>query len=69
LDAPLYAMRAVKDQLFCLDREARARVISIDTTEARFKLALANKKVRLDIFRNPSGANNFRVVSPTYLGL
>jgi coatomer protein complex subunit alpha (xenin) len=27
-----------------LDREARARVLSIDTTEARFKLALANKK-------------------------
>ena len=45
LDAPLYAMRAVKDQLYCLDREARARVIAIDTTEARFKLALANKKV------------------------
>jgi len=44
LDNPLYAMRTVKDQLFCLDREARARVISIDTTEARFKLALANKK-------------------------
>eukprot|EP00934_Nitzschia_sp_Nitz4_P007542 Nitzschia sp. Nitz4//scaffold198_size39746//24020//28043//NITZ4_007604-RA/size39746-augustus-gene-0.29-mRNA-1//1//CDS//3329540527//7532//frame0 len=44
LEAPLYAMRAVKDQLFCLDREARARVVSIDTTEARFKLALANKK-------------------------
>ena len=44
LDQPLYAMRAMKDQLFCLDREARARVISIDTTEARFKLALANKK-------------------------
>lgn len=44
LDTPLYAMRAVKDQLFCLDREARARVLSIDTTEARFKLALASKK-------------------------
>jgi coatomer protein complex subunit alpha (xenin) len=44
LDTPLYAMRAVKNQLFCLDREARARVLSIDTTEARFKLALANKK-------------------------
>lgn len=41
---PIYATRAVKDQLFCLDREARSRVISIDTTEARFKLALANKK-------------------------
>jgi len=44
LDNPLYATRVVKDQLFCLDREARSRVISIDTTEARFKLALANKK-------------------------
>lgn len=45
LDNPIYATRVVKDQLFCLDREARSRVISIDTTEARFKLALANKKV------------------------
>ncbi|KAG7365422.1 coatomer WD associated region-domain containing protein [Nitzschia inconspicua] len=44
LDAPVYAVRAIKDQLYCLDREARARVIAIDTTEARFKLALANKK-------------------------
>lgn len=46
LDNPIYATRVVKDQLFCLDREARSRVLSIDTTEARFKLALANKKVR-----------------------
>jgi coatomer protein complex subunit alpha (xenin) len=44
LDQPLYAMRSSKDQLFCLDREARTRIISIDTTEARFKLALANKR-------------------------
>jgi coatomer protein complex subunit alpha (xenin) len=44
LDNPIYATRVVKDSLFCLDREARSRVISIDTTEARFKLALANKK-------------------------
>ena len=44
LDNPLYAMRATKDQLFCLDREARPRVISMDTTEARFKLALASKR-------------------------
>ena len=44
LDQPVYAMRATKDQLFCLDREARPRVISMDTTEARFKLALATKK-------------------------
>lgn len=44
LENPLYAQRVVKDQLYCLDREARARVIQIDTTEARFKLALANKR-------------------------
>jgi coatomer protein complex subunit alpha (xenin) len=50
LDDPIYAQTVVKDQLFCLDREARARVIEIDTTEARFKLALANKKVRSLIF-------------------
>ena len=50
LDNPIYATRVVKDQLFCLDREARSRVISIDTTEARFKLALANKKVSASLF-------------------
>lgn len=46
LDIPIYAQTIVKDQLFCLDREARAKVMEIDTTEARFKLALAKKKVR-----------------------
>jgi coatomer subunit alpha len=44
LDHPVYALRATSDQLFCLDREARPRILSIDTTEARFKLALAKKK-------------------------
>jgi coatomer protein complex subunit alpha (xenin) len=46
LDQPVYAMRAAKDLLFCLDREARPRVVQMDTTEARFKLALANKQYR-----------------------
>lgn len=44
LDQPLYAMRSVQDQLFGLDREARTRVIHMDATEARFKLALAKKR-------------------------
>lgn len=44
LDNPIYAQMVMKDSLFCLDREARARVINIDTTEARFKLALSKKK-------------------------
>jgi len=44
LDSPIYAVRVVKDSLFCMDREARARAVSIDTSEARFKLALSTKK-------------------------
>lgn len=44
LDNPIYAQMVMKDSLFCLDREARARVVAIDTTEARFKLALAKKQ-------------------------
>jgi coatomer protein complex subunit alpha (xenin) len=44
LDQPLYAQRIVKDQLFCLDREARPRILSLDTTEALFKLALSQQK-------------------------
>lgn len=47
LDSPIYAMRVVKDSLFCLDREARARAVSIDTSEARFKLALSTKRVSI----------------------
>ena len=30
--------------MFCLDREAKARVLNIDPTEYRFKLALVNRK-------------------------
>ena len=45
LDQPVYATRVQKDQLFCLDREARPKCISIDTTEAQFKLALESKRV------------------------
>uniref|UniRef100_A0A7S3L3C1 Coatomer subunit alpha n=1 Tax=Amphora coffeiformis TaxID=265554 RepID=A0A7S3L3C1_9STRA len=47
LDQPVYAMRVIKDQLWCLDREARPRVLQVDTTEARFKLALAQKRYNL----------------------
>ena len=40
LDVPVYITRVASNQLFCLDRECKTRVISIDTTEAAFKLAL-----------------------------
>lgn len=44
LENTIYAQTVVKDQLFCLDRQARAKIVAIDTTEARFKLALSKKK-------------------------
>ena len=48
LDFPIYVQSIVKDQLFCLDSEARAKIVDIDTTEARFKLGRRNT-VRLCI--------------------
>ena len=44
LDLPIYITRVKGNQVFCLDRELRTRVLSIDTTEYRFKLALINRK-------------------------
>jgi len=44
LDQPIYAQRVMGESLFCLDREARPKVISIDATESKFKLALHEKR-------------------------
>jgi len=43
LDVPVYITRVHNNQLFCLDRECKTRIISIDITEAKFKLALEDK--------------------------
>lgn len=44
LDLPIYITRVKGSQVFCLDRECRTRVLNIDTTEYKFKLALINRK-------------------------
>lgn len=44
LDLPIYITRVKGNQVFCLDRECRTRVLSIDPTEFKFKLALINRK-------------------------
>lgn len=44
LDLPIYLTRVKGNQVFCLDRECRTRVLHIDPTEYRFKLALINRK-------------------------
>lgn len=44
LDLPIYITRVKGNQVFCLDRECRTRVLHIDPTEFKFKLALINRK-------------------------
>lgn len=44
LDLPIYITRVKGNSVFCLDREGRPRVLGIDPTEFKFKLALVNRK-------------------------
>ena len=44
LDLPIYITRIKGTSVHCLDRDCRPRVLTIDPTEYRFKLALVNRK-------------------------
>eukprot|EP01119_Soliformovum_irregulare_P024827 TRINITY_DN8_c0_g4_i1.p1 TRINITY_DN8_c0_g4~~TRINITY_DN8_c0_g4_i1.p1 ORF type:complete len:1245 (-),score=439.76 TRINITY_DN8_c0_g4_i1:63-3797(-) len=44
LDTPLYITAVKGNKVYCLDREGKVRVISIDTTEYMFKHALVQRK-------------------------
>ncbi|XP_074099177.1 coatomer subunit alpha [Cotesia typhae] len=44
LDLPIYVTRVKGNQVYCLDRECRPRILKIDPTEYKFKLALINRK-------------------------
>ncbi|XP_014253737.1 coatomer subunit alpha [Cimex lectularius] len=44
LDWPIYLTKVKGNQVFCLDRECQSRILNIDPTEYRFKLALINRK-------------------------
>ncbi|KAG8884766.1 hypothetical protein FRB97_003287 [Tulasnella sp. 331] len=44
LDQPVYLTRVKGKTIYCLDRTARPRTITIDPTEYRFKLALVQNK-------------------------
>ncbi|XP_050443859.1 coatomer subunit alpha-like [Adelges cooleyi] len=54
LDLPIYITKVSGNEVFCLDRECRPRVLNIDTTEYKFKLALIKRKYEevLHIVRN-----------------
>ena len=44
LDLPIYITRIKGNSVYCLDRECRTRMLGIDPTEFKFKLALVNRK-------------------------
>lgn len=44
LDLPIYVTRVKSDQIYCLDRECKPRILRIDSTEYKFKLSLINRK-------------------------
>lgn len=44
LDLPIYLTRVKGNQVFCLDREYRTRILLIDPTEYKFKLAIINRR-------------------------
>lgn len=44
LDLPIYVTRVKGNSVYCLDRDCRPRVLTIDPTEFKFKLALVNRK-------------------------
>nr|XP_042913225.1 coatomer subunit alpha-like [Parasteatoda tepidariorum] len=44
LDVPIYITKVKDSNVYCLDRECRPRVLTIDPTEYKFKLALVNRK-------------------------
>lgn len=44
LDMPVYITRVLGEQLYCFDRECKVRILSIDTTECKFKMALMRRQ-------------------------
>jgi coatomer protein complex subunit alpha (xenin) len=44
LDVPVYVTKLRGKNLYCLDREAKAKTLAVDTTECSFKFALAKKQ-------------------------
>ena len=44
LDLPIYITMVKGGNIYCLDRDAKTRVLTVDPTEYKFKLALINRK-------------------------
>jgi len=44
LDLPIYITRVKGSNVYCLDRECKTKVLNIDPTEFKFKLALVNHR-------------------------
>jgi hypothetical protein len=75
LDLPVYLTRIKGSQVFCLDRDCKPRILNIDPTEFRFKLALVNRRVRFSVkifpvvshFFTASGVRIFLYTGSAYI--
>ncbi len=43
LDVPIYITKTRGGTVYCLDREAKTRILTVDPTEYKFKLALIKR--------------------------
>ena len=43
LDLPIYVAKAHNGTIYCMDREGKTRILTIDPTEYKFKLALVKR--------------------------
>ncbi|RMB90615.1 hypothetical protein DUI87_32879 [Hirundo rustica rustica] len=59
LDLPIYVTRVKGNSVYCLDRECRPRVLGIDPTEFRFKLALIHRKYD-EVGKSGNGSGGIR---------
>ena len=44
LDLPIYITMVKGSNVYCLDREGKTRVLTVDPTEYKFKMALINRR-------------------------
>ncbi|KAL7304902.1 hypothetical protein TKK_0002704 [Trichogramma kaykai] len=56
LDLPIYLTKVKGEQVYCLDRECKPRILRIDQTEFKFKLSLIHKKYE-DVLHMVQSAN------------
>ncbi|VDM32758.1 unnamed protein product [Hydatigera taeniaeformis] len=64
LDLVIYITKVHGDSIFCLDRDCQPKILSVDPTEYRFKLALINRRYEEVLYM----VNNANLVGQAIIG-